>query len=254
MDTFGIIIFVIIISLIGWLIFIFLKDPILMLKSFLRGLKTGNIRLAILTFPIWGFFWIIDKILDLGIFIKNIEEASIPFEIEFPKYKSFILLNDTDLVEISNVLTRFMESFDKDEYNYSISETAFSFSLLRKETILKVTGKLEFETFKHLINFLSNHQNGKILYSPIGIMVGKSHIDNSFYIYKDWNYDFELIGRNKAGYKKIYSKLDLGEDTKSIDKIFYNSNFEISKGFDFDKFIEQAGAARFEELKILPNL
>jgi len=36
--------------------------------------------------------------------------------------------------------------------------------------------------------------------------------------------------------------------------IFYNSNFEISKGFDFDKFIKQAETAHFVELKILPNL
>jgi len=253
MDIFGTIIFVVIIALIGWAIFIFLKDPILMLKSFLRGLKGGNIRLAILTFPIWGFFWLIDKALNLGIFIKTIEEVSESFNIEFSKYEKYILLNDSDLTEISKVFAQFIESFDKDEYNYSITETLISFSLLRKETILKLTGKLEFETFKHLINFLSNHQNGKTLYSPFGILIGKHHID-SFYLYKDLQYDFELVGRNKLGYKKIYSKLDLGEDTESVDKIFYNSNFEISKGFDFDKFIEQTGAARFEELKILPNL
>ena len=253
MDVFGTIIFIIIIALIGWAIITFLKDPILMLKSFLRGLKGGSIRLAILSFPIWGFFWLIDKALNLGIFIKTIEEASEPYNIEFSKYEKYILLNETDLTEILKVFTRFNDSFDKEEYNYSIAETLISFSLLRKETIIKLTGKLEFETFKHLINLLSNHQNGKTLYSPIGIMIGKHHFD-SFYLYKDLQYDFELVGRNKLGYKKIYSKLDLGEDTESVDKIFYNSNFEISKGFDFDKFIGQVGAARFEELKILPNL
>jgi hypothetical protein len=254
MSVFEIIILVIIISLIGWAIMTFLKDPILIFKSFLRYLKSGSYRLSIITFPVWGLFWIIDRVFILGIFHETVEKSSKPFEIEFHKFQKYILLNDIDKEEIFKVITLFHQSYDKVEYNYSISETNFNISVLEKESILKLTGEIEFETFKHLINFLSNHKNGKTLYSPSGILIDNVNLDNSFFLYNDWNYDFELIGRSRKNNRKIYSKLDIGESKESVDKIFYNSNIEISKRFSFGKFIEQAESVRFNELKILHNL
>jgi hypothetical protein len=254
MSLFEVVIFGIIIFLIGWAIITFLKDPILMFKSFLRYLKTGTISLTILTFPVWGIFWIIDRVFILGIFYETVEKTSKPFEIVFSKYEKFLVLNETDSVSISNLIGQFHQCFDKEEYNFDISNTNFAVSSNEKDSVLKLTGIIEFETFKHLINFLSNSKNGKTLYSPIGILINKESLDNSFFLYSDWNYEFELIGRSKKGNRKIYSKLDIGDSEQSVDKVFYNSNVEISKRFNFMKFIDRVESARFKELKILYNL
>ena len=254
MSPFEIVILVIIIFLIGWAIITFLKDPILMFKSFLRYLKTGRIGLSILTFPVWGLFWIIDRVFILGIFHETVEKSSKPVEIVFSKYEKLILLNENDTKSISSILGKFQQSFDREEYNFDISSTSFAISSNEKDSVLKLTGKIEFETFKHLINFLSNSQNGTTLYSPIGILINKESVDNSFFLYSDWNYELELIGRSKKGNRKIYSKLDTGDSNQSTDKVFYNSNIEISKRFNFGKFIDRVESARFKEVKILYNL
>lgn len=71
MDTFDIIIILLLIFGIGIIIYIFLRDPIHNIKTFLRGLKRDDdLELLIVLFIIWSPLWLIDKLFGLNIYTK----------------------------------------------------------------------------------------------------------------------------------------------------------------------------------------
>src|SRR5690554_2908606 len=64
MDIFDLIISTILIIGIGFVLYLFLCEPLNILNSFLRALKSHPFwHIRIISFPIWGPVWVIDKIL-----------------------------------------------------------------------------------------------------------------------------------------------------------------------------------------------
>ena len=79
MSTFDVTLILIFAFAIGSLVFIFLNDPVFILKSFLRGLKDStSLKVRIVSLPIWGPFYITDKIFKLkNVIAKDIKQSRI---------------------------------------------------------------------------------------------------------------------------------------------------------------------------------
>lgn len=108
MDTFEVIILFIFIIGIGYILYLILRDPVLMLKTFLRGLKPdNNWRLIIVLFPIWGPIWLLDRLFSLNLYIKDFEDASQPKKIDFADYDKYIQIDTYDSGYIEEIIKSF---------------------------------------------------------------------------------------------------------------------------------------------------
>lgn len=68
MDVFDIVITVIMGFLLLWAGFIFIRNPKVIIFSYLRGMKNSYWEMQIVFLPIWGTAWILDKVFNWGIF------------------------------------------------------------------------------------------------------------------------------------------------------------------------------------------
>jgi len=251
MDIFEIVILLIITLGIGFLLYLILRDPIFMFKSFLRGLKAdGNWRLKILFFPIWGPIWLIDKIFGLKLYIKEFEEASNPQEISFTEYHKYLLIHTSDLVHIENILKSFQNEYDPKDYNYNLNSSKIRISKFDKNVIVKIEQEIEFASLNALIQYIDNSAPQNTVYNVKGIFLNTKNRTNSYFIFFDTAFPLRLIGKtykNKKMYVDLYSEIE----TKEL--IYLNSNMDYFKGFDFDKFENEISRIRYKDIEIKPS-
>ena len=251
MDIFDLIISVILIIGIGLALYLIFRDPIYMFKSFLRGLKTHpNLAAQIVFLPIWLPAWIIDKIFGLKLFIKEFEDASSPAKISFSKYDKYIFVNSTNLVNIEKVLHSFESDYDPTEFNYRLNGCKLKTSEFGENLILKLEGEIEFNSFNSLVHYLDNSAPKDKVYNVKGILINKNTRPDSFFIFNDTAFPLKLIGKTYQN-KKMY--VDINPETELNDTIFYNSNMDYFKNFDFDKFENELYRLKFKDLKLKPS-
>ena len=250
MKTDEIIILLIIITGIVFMLVPILKDPIHAFKSVLRGMKSsGNWRITILFFPIWGPMWVIDRLLGTKIFIDDLEDASITQEIDFTEYQKYILINSTDLNNLKYVLNGFQKEHDPNEYNSDLSQTKILAALTNRETVLRLDDYIGFETFKLLVQFIDNSPPPRKVYNIKGVLINKMEIEKSFFIQHDTSYFMKLVGKTYTN-KKMYAMH--ADELNGGDRIYLNSNLDYIKKFNFEEFIEDINGLNFNELIISP--
>lgn len=233
MDTFELIIAFLFLTGIGIIIYIFLRDPVLMIKSLLRGLKVDNSwRYLIVLFPIWGPIWFIDRLFGLGIYYTDFEEISKPRKISFTDFHKYILISTINKTNIKEILRAFRQAYDPIDYNYPLEGSEVKISELNNCIIIKIDSIL-FKSFNSLILFIDNSSPKDQVYKVKGVLLNKSNFSNSFYTTVDSTYPLKLVGKTKSK-RKIY--IDLRSEKDSEEIIYFNPDLEFIKDFNFNSF------------------
>lgn len=251
MDNFDLIISTIIVIGIGLVLYLILRDPIYMFKSFLRGLKSHpNLAAQIIFIPIWLPAWIIDKIFGLKLFIKEFEDASRPAKISFSEFDKYIFVNTTNLGHIEKVLHSFESDYDPNEFNYRLNGCVIKTSDFGENLILKLENEIEFNSFNNLVHYLDNSAPKGNVYNVKAILINKKTKTDSYFVFNDTAFLLKLIGKTYKN-KKMY--VDINPETELNDTIFFNSNMDYFKNFDFDKFENEIYRLKFKEMKLKPS-
>ena len=235
-------IFIICILVLGivMILFIIFRDPILILKTFLRGLKADRWEYKIILFPLWGPIWLIDKIFKLELYISNFEEASHPKQIDFSTFQKFIQVKIESIDSIRLILQKFQSEFDPETYNFPLTGLRISYSPYKDYFILNIEGPITFSTYNNLTYYLDDR-------FAKGILLNKNKMTESYYLLFDSTYPLRLIGKTYNN-QKMY--VDLMSNSAEIDKIFFNSNIDYIERFNFDKFESQIETLHFTEILI----
>ena len=251
MDTFELTILIVFVFGFAVILYLILRDPIYMFKSFLRGLKSdGNWKAKILFSPIWLPIWIIDKIFGFKLYIKEFEDASRPEKISFTEYDKYLLINTPDLKRIEKVIQSFVKSYDKKEYDYKLNGACLKISDFEENTVLKIENEIEFKSFNTLIQYMDNSAPKETVYNVKGILINKSERSKSYFIFHDTAFVLKLIGKTYWN-KKMY--VDIDPETELNETIYYNSNMDYFKKIDFDKFENEINRLKFKEIKLKPS-
>ena len=251
MDIFELIISIIFVVGIVLVLYLILREPIHMLKSFLRGLKSHpNLAAQIVFLPIWLPAWIIDKIFGLKLFIKEFEDASKPAKISFSDYDKYIFINTTNLDHIEKVLHLFESDYDPIEFNYQLNGCKIKTSEFGGNLILKLENEIEFNSYNSLVHYFDNSASQDKVYNVKGILINKNTRPDSYFIFNDTAFLLKLIGKTYKN-KKLY--VDINPETELNDTIYFNSNMDYFKNFDFDKFENEIYRLKFKELKLKPS-
>ena len=251
MRTFEIIFVLIFILGIGLIIVFVFRDPILTLKSLLRGFKAGgNWQYRVLFFPIWGPLWLIDRIFGLKLYNKDFEEASSVNNILFKDFDKYILIDTEDINQIERILNDFNNDFAPNDYNYSLNDVEIRISQLKKDTVLGIDKNIQFDSFNLLIQYIDNSAPQNRVYHVKGILINKINRIDSYFVFFDSAYPLKLIGKTYNN-KKMY--VDINPNNESIERIYLNSNIDFFRKFDFDRFIAEIDKLKFRELKIMPS-
>jgi hypothetical protein len=240
MKPLEILIYIIFLIGIGIVLIIILRDPIFILKTFLRGLKPNDWRLKILLFPLWGPIWLIDKIFKLELYIKDFKQASHPKQIDFVSFQKFILIKTGTIDSIKITIKNFYSDFNPNTFNYSLVGSRISYSQYGEQNVLKIEGHITFNTFNNFTFYLDKHFTQ-------GILICKSKMADSYYLQFDTYYPQGLIGRTYSN-NKIY--VDLNSGSTRIDMIYLNSNINYIEKFNFNKFSADIETLHFTEIII----
>lgn len=245
MDTSEIIIALILVLGIGYVLYLILQDPVLLLKSFLRGLKNdNNWKTLIIFFPIWGPIWLVDRAFGLKIYIKDFEEASSPKRINFKDFDKYILVNTVDKEFIEKVIMTFQTDFDPIEYNCNLGGSDIKMSDLENEIVIKIENEVRFDSFNALIQYMDNSAPQNQVYNVKGILLNRQNRAESYFVFFDTAFILKLIGKSYQN-KRLYVYIDPEKGNNEI--IYFNSNIDNFKNFNFDKFESMVTILNFKD-------
>jgi hypothetical protein len=251
MDTFEIIIALTLVLGIGYVLYLILQDPVLLLKSLLRGLKNNdNWKTLIVFFPIWGPIWLVDRVFNLKIYIKNIEEASKPKHINFKDFDKYILVNTNDKEFIEKVIKSFLDGFDPKEYHYNLDGSYLKMTDLENEIVIKIEKEERFDSFNALIQYLDNSAPQNQIYNVKGVLLNRQNRTESYFVFFDTAFLLKLVGKSYQN-KKLYVDIDPEKGNNEI--IYFNSNIDYFKNFNFDKFESTIKGLSFTEIWKKPS-
>ena len=225
------------------------RDPVLMIRTLLRGLKADRWRYKILLFPIWGPIYFLDKSLGLDIYISDIEESSKPKSIIFSEYEKYILIYKADLNYIKKQFQLIQDDFKQSDYKEDLSNASIKTAIFDENVLVKIEKEIDFNTFNWLVQIIDNSAPKDKVYNPKAILINNTAIEDSYFTSVDSAYPLKLIGKT-YGNKKLYVDINTNNPTKEI--LYYNSNLDYIKNIDFDYFTKQIKILKFEELKINP--
>jgi hypothetical protein len=247
MDKFEIIISLVFIIGIGLILRLILRDPVLMIKTFLRRLKaSGNWRLLVLFSPIWIPMWLIDRLFGLKIYISDFEDASTVKSIVFNDFDKYILIDTLDIKHIEQTLKSFHNAYDPNDYNYNLNGSEIKISKFDKFTVLRIDKSVQFDSFNALIQFIDNSAPQNRIYHVKGILINKINRFDSYFVFVDTVYPLKLIGKTYDN-KKMY--VDFNPDKEDGERIYLNSNIDYFKKLDFDKLIDNINVLKFNDYK-----
>lgn len=246
MDTFEIIILLIFMIGIGFILYLILRDPILMFKSLLRGLKgDGNWKVKVLFSPIWIPIWLIDRFFKLKLYINDFEDASRPKDIKFTDYDKYIQIDTDDSDYIRKIIKSFRNDYDPKDYNYTLNGAVIKLSQHDDFTTLKFEKNIDFNSFNALIQYIDNSAPQNRVYHVKGILINQKNRSDSYFCFVDTAYPLKLIGKTFCN-QKIYVDFD---PEKNDEKIYYNSNIDYFKNFKFDKFESDLIRLKFKDIE-----
>uniref|UniRef100_UPI00321731BF hypothetical protein n=1 Tax=uncultured Draconibacterium sp. TaxID=1573823 RepID=UPI00321731BF len=179
--------------------------------------------------------------------MKEFEDASRPVKILFSEYDKYIFVNSTNLVHIEKMLHSFERDYDPTEFNYRLNGCKIKTSEFGENLILKLEDEVEFNSFNSLVHYLDNSAPKDNVYNVKGILINKNAKADSYFIFNDTAFLLKLIGKTYKN-RKVY--VDINPETELNDTIFFNSNMDYFKKFDFDKFENEIYRLKFKELKL----
>jgi len=217
---------------IGYILFLIIRDPLLMIKSLLRGLKADtNFKLQVVLFAIWGTIWIIDKIYGLKLYIKELEEASIAQNISFGEFEKYVLIDTLDIDYIDGIIKSFQQESESD--SCGLKSYVLRIAEYGKNVAIEIENKIDFQCFNSMIQYLDNAAPKNQIYHVKGILINRNNRKESYFVFSDMAYSVKLIGKT---YKNKRMYIDLDPDNGKNELIYLNSNIEYFKNFDFDNF------------------
>jgi hypothetical protein len=219
---------------IGLLIYLIFRNPVYILKGFLRGLKDHwNPFVILASSIIWGPIWVIDKIFRLKIFIAEFEDASSAKPISFLDFDKYISIDKNDTDRIIKVVKK-----EKCNAVITISQSG-------KNTILKIDNDIPFYAFNSMVQVLSHSSTDGSVSHAKGILIHRLKKEESYFIFYDSAFTLKLIGKTEEN-KKIY--VDLNSKIKTEEKIYFNSNMDNFNKFNFEEFEENVSQLNFESI------
>ncbi len=250
MSTFDVTLILIFAFAIGSLVFVFLKDPVFILKSFLRGLKDStSLNVRIVSLPIWGPFYIIDKIFNLKIFVNSFEDASEPQSIIFSDFIKFILIKANGPINIVSILHAFQAEYDRDVYDYSLEGCECKVAHHNEDIILTFNNQIKLSTIIQLILFIENSAPKNAMYNIKGIFLHAGEIEKSIFIFYNPSYTDILVGKTFTN-ERIYVDLSSEANADSSDMIYFNSNIDNFSNLNFEEFDTRVTGLKFTEISL----
>ncbi len=250
MSTFDVTLILIFAFAIGSLVFVFLNDPVFILKSFLRGLKDStSLKVRIVSLPIWGPFYITDKIFKLKIFVNSFEDASEPQSIIFSDFIKFILIKANGPINIVSILHAFQEEYDQDVYDYSLKGCECKVAHHNEDIILTFNNQIKLSTIIQLILFIENSAPQHAMYHVKAIFLHAGEIEKSFFIFYNPAYTDILVGKTFTN-ERIYVDLSSESNADSSDIININSNIDNFSNLNFEEFDTMVSGLKFTGISL----
>ena len=249
MDTFDIIMVILLFGGLGIALYYFLKEPGKILKDVLNMMKNSGIRGEILFSPIWFPVWIIDKGFKLNIFEKTasdfqtnddlLYESERSEKINFNDYDTYIFIHKVEIDEIIKMINDFNDTCQVRLNNYYFTRLGNNLTILKNES-------LTFSDYVSLIQWISTFNNSKN--KVIGITKNTIDVHKSFFIENDstGKHINSLIGKNYMG--KSFSVYVIEAYNDTLD---FNNSIKTLNNFKFDGYFKLFAEVKFEKLEIL---
>lgn len=228
-----------------YIFYLILREPVLLIKSMLRGMKDVSSRLQIVLIFIWGPIWLVDKIFGFKIFINEIEEASVKFEIQKDDYLKYCIIEGVKLedlkAQIDDFITDCKSNTSLGEFDYSL----FKMTHEKDQIILVFSSSINLKAIVELHAILANCQIEDKLLNVKTVFVHGKNIRKSFYLLSKFDSKSWLVGKNGMG-RKLY--VDTYSNDINNGCMYYNSNIEYIKMFNFRRFKQLVKNAHFKPL------
>jgi hypothetical protein len=232
----------------GYMLYIIIRDPILMLKSLLRNMKsTSNWRIRAVFSPIWIPVWIIDKIFDLKIYIDNFEDASRQQSIDLSKYDKYIRIDTDDVETNKNEINQFVESHLAENPDFNYKDIELNYSIVGDKLIIKTEKNIRLSIYYGLVEYITYTSPQNRIFHVKAVLINSHCRENSFFLFAESYYKNRLIGKTYKN-KKIYVETDRDKQC-----IYYNSNIDCFKNFKFNKFMAEVVRLKYKAIKIEPD-
>lgn len=231
---------------IGSILYLILRDPVLMFKSLLRGLKFDrDFTLKIAFSPIWAPIWLIDKLFNLKLYIKNFEDASQPKSIKFTEYDKYIKVDTDDAYFIEGIVKAFYKAYDPNDYNHRLNGAVIKLARQNNYSLIKFEKDVDFNSFHAFIQYMDNSAPQNKVFHVKGVLINRQNRSDSYFCFVDTAFPLKLIGKTYRN-KKMY--VDYDPEKKENAKIYLNSNIDYFKNFNFDKFESDLISLEFRKL------
>lgn len=232
----------------AYLIYLILRDPVLTFKKILRAIKAdSNIKFKIGFFPIWGPIWLIDHYFGLKLYIDEFEDASISQRINFKEYDKYLLINNADIVDVERILKSLHQEDDELKDSFSLDGTLVSITSLNQQVVVRFQMNIDFQTYNSLIMCMDYSAPNNSVYNVKGVLLNRMKKINSYFIFPDFAFPLKLIGKTYKN-EKMYVSFD--PESGDNEMIYFNSNIEYFKNFNFDRFESEIQGLHFREIDL----
>jgi hypothetical protein len=106
---------------------------------------------------------------------------------------------------------------------------------------------IDFQTYNSLILCMDNSAPNNSVYNVKGVLLNRMKKINSYFIFPDFAFSLKLIGKTYKN-KKIYVSFD--PESGDNEMIYFNSNIEYFKNFNFDRFESEIQGLHFREIDL----
>jgi hypothetical protein len=148
------------------------------------------------------------------------------------------------------VINTFQDDFDPIEYNYSLGGSAMKISDLENEIVIKIEKDVRFDSFNALIQYLDNSAPQNQIYNVKGILLNRQNHAESYFVFFDTAFILKLVGKSYQN-KRLY--VDINPEKGSDEIIYFNSNIDYFKNFNFDKFESIVTRLNFKDIEKEPS-
>ncbi len=181
---------VIIVLIIGtgivYILWELLKDPSLTVRAFFRLLKPDKYGLRFFFAPVWGPIFVLDKILGMKIYYKNIEEVS-----------------DKKIINTNDFQVYFLGSIEDKAWLQKKRELLFvDNGQDTQKTLLQYADRADSLKAKYSLYYNIKCEN-KLRKDLYIVFVNKKNNADSFYLTFDSAYGLKLVGKTKNKKKSM---------------------------------------------------
>ena len=148
------------------------------------------------------------------------------------------------------MINSFQDDFDPIDYNYNLNGSDIKMSDLGNEIVIKIEKDVRFDSFNALIQYLDNSAPQNEIYNVKGVLLNRQNQTESYFIFPDTAFLLKLVGKSYEN-KKLY--VDINPEKGNTEIIYFNSNIDYFKNFNFDKFESTIKGLSFIEIWKKPS-